>query len=130
MDALNLLRENSREAEARQILTDHVARRLGFRVSEGCLYEITKLRAKITYKDNLPRFDSLFLEIYEQFRINYDEIPVSKLFDAAEMTGFNKQNMGHIDDIFDLLMVESSVHNDAVSASSPVEVGASVSGVV
>lgn len=127
MEALKLLRENSREAQARQTMSDYVSRRLGFRVSEGCLDELTRLRAEVTNKDNLPRFDRLFFEIYEQYCINYSEIRIFKLVEIDQMTGCNQENMAHLYNIFRRLTAESSVHNDAVTASFPVAAGARLS---
>lgn len=127
VDALKLLRENSREDQARQTLSDYVSRRLGFRVSEGCLDELTKLRNKVTNKNNLPQFDHLFFEIYAQYCINYGEIRMFMLCDLDQMTGCNQENMAHLYNIFRLLTAESSVHNDAVTASFPVETGVRLS---
>ena len=106
-DALKRLREHSRGASARQILSDNVYRRLGFRASEGCLDELTKLRNKVIIKDELPQFDSLFFEIYEQYRINPSEIRVFKLANISEMIGFNQEDLGHLYYTFQLLMAES-----------------------
>ena len=109
VDALNLLRESSLETQARQTLGDCVSRRLGFRVSEGCLDELTRLRTKVSKKENLSRFDSLFFDIYEQFCIDPGKIRLFKICDIGEMIGFNGENMAHLNMVFRLLEAESSV---------------------
>ena len=109
VDTLNLLRESSGETEARQTLSDCVFRRLGFRVSVGCLDELTRARAKVFQKENLSRFDSLFFELYEQFCINPDQMRVAKIVAIGEMIGFDLENMAHLNKIFRLLQAESSV---------------------
>lgn len=107
VDALKLLREHSGGALARQTLSDNVSRRLGFRASEGCLDELTKLRNKVIIRDNLPQFDSLFFEIYEQYRINFSEVRLFKLSNISKIIGFNEENMDQLYNTFELLMAES-----------------------
>lgn len=108
VDALNLICESSREAEARQTLWDCVSRRLGFRVSEGCLDELTRVRTKVSKKEDLSLFDSLFFELYEQFCIDPGQMRVAKIVDLGEMIGFTEENMAHLNKIFRLLQAESS----------------------
>ena len=103
IDALNLLRESP---EAKVRLSDYVSRRLGFRVSEGSLNELIILRAKVLNKDNLPQFDSLFFEIFEEYCIGPGMIHVAKHCDIAALIGFNLENTSHLYDIFSLLKSE------------------------